>query len=166
MASQAHTRPTRKTRARLSTSRNPVLGCAVQAEATQVTTVEPVEWRSRREALGLSQDAYAAWIGTSQAAVSNWEHGRRSPRDPVSVRMRVSELEDIMEDLVAQIVADVTVGGDPVELVTYATDEDWWAVSPGAERAGLPAQLHRVATARAAVELAEEFGCRVEIVAG
>jgi hypothetical protein len=51
-------------------------------------------------------------------------------------------------------------------LVTYATDEDWWAASPGAERAGLPAQLHRVATARAAVELGEEFGCRVEIVAG
>ena len=50
--------------------------------------------------------------------------------------------------------------------MTYASDADWWAVSPGAERAGLPAQLHRVATARAAVELGEEFGCRVEIVAG
>lgn len=131
-----------------------------------MTTVEPVEWRSRREALGLSQDAYAAWIGTSQAAVSNWEHGRRSPRDPVSVHMRVSELEDILEDLIAQIVADAVVGDDVVELVTYATDEDWWAASPGARRAGLPAQLHRVATARAAVELAEEFGKQLEIVAG
>lgn len=131
-----------------------------------MTTVEPVEWRSRREALGLSQDAYAAWIGTSQAAVSNWEHGRRPPRDPVSVRMRVSELEDIMEDLIAQVVADVSVEVGPVVLVTYATDAAWWAASPGAERAGLPAQLHRVATARAAVELGEEFGCHVEIVAG
>ena len=131
-----------------------------------MTTVEPVEWRSRREALGLSQDAYAAWIGTSQAAVSNWEHGRRPPRDPVSVRMRVAELEDVMEDLIAQVVADVSVEVGPVVLVTYATDAAWWAASPGAERAGLPAQLHRVATARAAVELAEEFGCRVEIVAG
>ena len=80
--------------------------------------------------------------------------------------MRVAELEEVLEDLIAQIVADVTVGGDPVELVTYATDAAWWAASPGAERAGLPAQLHRVATARAAVELGEEFGCRVEIVAG
>lgn len=131
-----------------------------------MTTVEPVEWRSRREALGLSQDAYAAWIGTSQAAVSNWERGRRPPRDPVSVHMRVSELEDIMEDLIAQIVADVSVEVGPVVLVTYATDAAWWAASPGAERAGLPAQLHRVAAARAAVELGEEFGCRVEIVAG
>ena len=130
-----------------------------------MTTVEPVEWRSRREALGLSQDAYAAWIGTSQAAVSNWEHGRRSPRDPVSVHMRVSELEDIMEDLIAQVVADVSVEVGPVVLVTYATDAAWWAASPGAERAGLPAQLHRVATARAAVELGADFGCRVEIVA-
>lgn len=131
-----------------------------------MTTVESIEWRARREALGLSQDAYAAWIGTSQAAVSNWEHGRRPPRDPVSVRMRVSELEDIMEDLIAQVVADVSVEVGPVVLVTYATDAAWWAASPGAERAGLPAQLHRVATARAAVELGEEFGCHVEIVAG
>ena len=82
MASQAHTRPTRKTRARPAQAEIRVLGCAVQAEATQVTTVEPVEWRSRREALGLSQDAYAAWIGTSQAAVSNWEHGRQPPATP------------------------------------------------------------------------------------
>lgn len=80
--------------------------------------------------------------------------------------MRVAELEEVLEDLIAQIVADVTVGGDPVELVTYATDEAWWAASSGAGRAGLPVQLHRVATARAAVELGEEFGCRVEIVAG
>ena len=131
-----------------------------------MTTVESIEWRARREALGLPQDVFARLIGASQDVVSKWEHGRRSPRDPVGVHMRVSELEDIMEDLIAQIVADVTVGGDPVELVTYATDAAWWAASPGAERAGLPAQLHRVATARAAVELGEEFGCRVEIVAG
>lgn len=131
-----------------------------------MTTVASIEWRARREALGLPQDVFARLIGASQDVVSKWEHGRRSPRDPVGVHMRVSELEDIMEDLIAQIVADVTVGGDPVELVTYATDAAWWAASPGAERAGLPAQLHRVATARAAVELGEEFGCRVEIVAG
>ena len=131
-----------------------------------MSAVESIEWRARREALGLPQDVFARLVGASQDVVSKWEHGRRSPRDPVSVHMRVSELEDIMEDLIAQIVADVTVGGDPVELVTYATDAAWWAASPGAERAGLPAQLHRVATARAAVELGEEFGCRVEIVAG
>ena len=131
-----------------------------------MSAVESIEWRARREALGLPQDVFARLIGASQDVVSKWEHGRRSPRDPVGVHMRVSELEDIMEDLIAQIVADVTVGGDPVELVTYATDAAWWAASPGAERAGLPAQLHRVATARAAVELGEEFGCRVEIVAG
>lgn len=127
---------------------------------------ESIEWRARREALGLPQDVFARLVGVSQDIVSKWEHGRRSPRDPVGVHMRLAELEDVMEDLIAELVADVTVGGDPVELVTYATDEDWWAASPGAERAGLPAQLHRVATARAAVELGEEFGCRVEIVAG
>lgn len=125
-----------------------------------------IEWRARREALGLPQDVFAGLVGAKQDVVSKWEHGRRSPRDPVGVHMRMAELEEVLEDLIAQIVADVTVGGDPVELVTYASDEDWWAVSPGAERAGLPAQLHRVATARAAVELGEEFGCRVEIVAG
>lgn len=134
---------------------------------------ESIEWRARREALGLPQDVYARLVGVSQDVVSKWEHGRRSPRDPVGVHMRMSELEDILEDLIAQIVADAVVGDDvgrlpgvAVELVTYATDEDWWAASHCARRAGLPAQLHRVATARAAVELVEEFGCRVEIVAG
>ncbi len=128
--------------------------------------VSPIEWLARREALGLGQATMSAWVGTSQNAWSQWETGARTPRDPVGVHMRVAELEEVLEDLIAQIVADVTVGGDPVELVTYATDEAWWAASSGAGRAGLPAQLHRVATARAAVELGEEFGCRVEIVAG
>ena len=131
-----------------------------------MSAVESIEWRARREALGLPQDVFARLIGASQDVVSKWEHGRRSPRDPVGVHMRVAELEEVLEDLVAQIVADVSVEVGPVVLVTYATDAAWWAASPGAERAGLPAQLHRVATARAAVELGEEFGCRVEIVAG
>ena len=131
-----------------------------------MSVVESIEWRARREALGLPQDVFARLIGASQDVVSKWEHGRRSPRDPVGVHMRAAELEEVLEDLVAQIVADVSVEVGPVVLVTYATDAAWWAVSPGAERAGLPAQLHRVATARAAVELAEEFGCRVEIVEG
>ena len=102
-----------------------------------MSVVESIEWRARREALGLPQDVFARLIGASQDVVSKWEHGRRSPRDPVGVHMRVAELEEVLEDLVAQIVADVTVGGDPVELVTYASDEDWWAVSPGAERAAV-----------------------------
>ena len=92
-----------------------------------MSVVESIEWRARREALGLPQDVFARLIGASQDVVSKWEHGRRSPRDPVGVHMRVAELEEVLEDLVAQIVADVTVGGDPVELVTYASDEDWWA---------------------------------------
>ena len=144
------------------------MGNKVHAAQTgrTVTTVVGVGLRSRREALGLPQAVLARLLGVSQNVVSSWEQTTRTPRDPVGVHMRVAELEDVMEDLIAQIVADVTVGGDPVELVTYATDEDWWAVSPGAGRAGLPAQLHRVATARARVELVEEFGCRVEIVAG
>ncbi len=144
------------------------MGNKVHAAQTgrTVTTVVGVGLRSRREALGLPQAVLARLLGVSQNVVSSWEQATRTPRDPVGVHMRVAEVEEGLEDLVAQIVADVTVGGDPVELVTYASDEDWWAVSPGAERAGLPAQLHRVATARAAVELGEEFGCRVEIVAG
>ena len=144
------------------------MGNKVHAAQTgrTVTTVVGVGLRSRREALGLPQAVLARLLGVSQNVVSSWEQATRTPRDPVGVHMRVAEVEEGLEDLVAQIVADVTVGGDPVELVTYASDEDWWAASPGAERAGLPAQLHRVATARAAVELGEEFGCRVEIVAG
>ena len=144
------------------------MGNKVHAAQTgrTVTTVVGVGLRSRREALGLPQAVLARLLGVSQNVVSSWEQTTRTPRDPVGVHMRVAEVEEGLEDLVAQIVADVTVGGDPVELVTYASDEDWWAVSPGAERAGLPARLHRVATARAAVELGEEFGCRVEIVAG
>ena len=144
------------------------MGNKVHAAQTgrTVTTVVGVGLRSRREALGLPQAVLARLLGVSQNVVSSWEQATRTPRDPVGVHMRVAEVEEGLEDLVAQIVADVTVGGDPVELVTYATDEAWWAVSPGAGRAGLPARLHRVATARAAVELGEEFGCRVEIVAG
>ena len=69
------------------------------------------------------------------------------------------------EDFVAHLVIRLADGWR-IHLDCCPVVEDWWAASPGARRAGLPAQLHRVATARAAVELVEEFGCRVEIVAG
>lgn len=59
--------------------------------------------RRLREQSGLSQTELAARVGTTQSAVSRWEHGRDEPR--------VSTLASIVRacGLTASIVADVDV---------------------------------------------------------
>lgn len=45
-----------------------------------------------REAYGLSQEKFASLIGISVRTLQNWEQGRRTPRGPARVLLRVAAL--------------------------------------------------------------------------
>lgn len=129
---------------------------------------EPIEWLARREGLGLSQAAVAAWVGVSQTGWSRWEAGDREPRDPVGLSLRLRELEEILLDLVDELVEQVrhasgVTDSPQVRLRTYASDADYHAADARARDAGLPAALHRVAAARAAVEADVDLDVHVTI---
>lgn len=43
--------------------------------------------RQRTEVLGMSQTAFAAYLGTSQSTVGMWESGRSVPSDLMKIRL-------------------------------------------------------------------------------
>lgn len=45
-----------------------------------------------RETYGLSQERFASLLGISVRTLQNWEQGRRSPRGPARVLLRVAAL--------------------------------------------------------------------------
>lgn len=108
--------------------------------------MNPLEMRARREALGLSQQAFGRLLGVEQASISRWEDGTRAPRDWASIDALLIKLEDQCEEL-TQDLLDMLDENDAPVVALYARDEDFWAACP--ERNGLPAAVHRVATARA-----------------
>lgn len=130
---------------------------------------DPIELRSRREALGLSQVDLARLLGIKQNTVSQWEAGMRSPRDPVGVLMALSGLEDEFDDLVDRIAelgehASAVRDSSSVELRTYASDAVYWVAEAAAARKGIPAAMHRAATAYAARALESEQAITARII--
>lgn len=119
--------------------------------------MNPIELRSRRAALGLSQADLAALLDCPRPVLSTWETGTRNPRDPEGLHEDLCELEDVLEGLVGELVeriehASAVQDSPTVTVRTYEADENWWAVDAEAREARLPAALHRVAVARAAAD--------------
>ena len=50
------------------------------------------EVRTLRERFGLSQDKFAHLVGISVGTLRSWEQGRRKPRGPARVLLRVASL--------------------------------------------------------------------------
>jgi putative transcriptional regulator len=72
--------------------------------------VVPVDVRSVREKLGLSQSEFASAFGVSVATVRNWEQGRRSPRGAARVLMQVIDQDP------AAVRRALSEAGPPVEV--------------------------------------------------
>lgn len=131
--------------------------------------MNPLELRTRRQALGLSQEEFARLAGVGQATISQWEAGARTPRDPNSIHVLLCVLEDAHAELIDQIAelaehASAVRDLPRVTLRTYASDADYWANDARAREAGLPSALHRTATAHAAYLVRGEFEIDAAIV--
>ena len=120
--------------------------------------------RCYRKSLGLDQDELAELLDVTQATVSRWEAGIRTPRDPVEVLMRLHELGDVFDDVVDDV-AELAMRDDDsrVILTTYRVDEHWWLADEQARDLALPASMHQAATAQAARAIANDDGAVVAI---
>lgn len=113
--------------------------------------MNPIELRSRREALGLSQVSLADLLGVKQDKVSLWEYGKRPI--PEGIDRHLAEWEETVEELVdaagetiERIEAAEGCPAEPLVLAVFSSDEALWVAHP--EMDGTPAVLHRVAMAR------------------
>ena len=107
--------------------------------------MEPIELKSRREALGLSVAAFAGLLEVTVASVSRWESGKQTIKPFVGEQLIL--LEDQVEtivDLAAEMLE--AVSDRPVHLRVWADDESFWADT---DYEPLPAACYRVAMARA-----------------
>lgn len=132
--------------------------------------MDPLELKTRREALGLTQEALAKRLGINQQAVGRWELGLRAPRDPASLELLFSAMEDAFLNLVDRY---NTIGEDEgdltnspeVEFQVYRNDKAFAAGEPDLWAAGISAAMHRMAVAQARLELIVD-GYEVRIVEG
>lgn len=61
-----------------------------QAPASRTWEFPEADVAAIRDGYGLSQDRFAALLGISVRTLQNWEQGRRSPRGPARVLLRVA----------------------------------------------------------------------------
>lgn len=69
----------------------------------RITTVHPVDIRALREKLGMSQSQFANVFRVGLPTLRNWEQGRRAPRGPAQVLLRLIASEPkVIQKLLAE----------------------------------------------------------------
>ena len=121
-----------------------------------------IELAARRAALGMTQTDLARVLGVQQEAISRWETGLRSPRDPGDVQEAIERLEGIQDALIDELCevgehSSSVLDSPTVVFRVFASDEDYWSADRRAERERIPAALHRSSAVWAARILAEEW---------
>lgn len=61
-----------------------------EVDASRITDFEDPDVAAIRDEYGLSQTKFAALLGISVRTLQNWEQGRRHPRGPAKVLLRVA----------------------------------------------------------------------------
>lgn len=121
-----------------------------------------IELAAHRAALGMTQTDLAKILGVNQEAISRWETGLRSPRDPDDVWEAIGRLERIQDALIDELCeigehSSGVLNSPTVVLRVFESDEDYWSADKRAERERIPAALHRSAAVWASRILAEEW---------
>lgn len=109
-----------------------------------MTDMTPAELRVTREMLGLTVTALALLLPIDERTIRRWESGRFAIAPQWADRIAAMAAD------ARQAVGDTITEG-PAELVTYATDAEFWAAHP--DRRPLPAAWHRAVIGRAAETL-------------
>lgn len=131
--------------------------------------MQELELRARREALGLSQGDLAAFLGVKQPVISQWETGTRTPRNPIEIEMRLSQIEDLQDELIDELCESVehssALHDKPnVAIRIYRNDQDYWSRDARARERQIPASLHRAAAAWAKRTINLEYAVDVGLL--
>ena len=135
----------------------------------------PVELKSRREALGLSIKALSEVLDVRTQSITKWEFGENPPRDWSWINDALTGMEQYQDELTDELIAaaDATYAQtSEAALVTYASRGDFYYWYPEAREKewpsaglGIPVELHRAATARAARQLRRRYGADAVTIA-
>lgn len=111
-----------------------------------------IELKARREGLGLNQEEMALVLGVKQATLSRWESGIAAPRDPVSVELALTQIEDLQNQLIDELCetaqhSSALLDNPQVKITTYRTDAAYWEADARARELTIPSGLHRCAAA-------------------
>lgn len=127
------------------------------------SVMTPVELQARREALGLSLNALGEVWGVRPQSIARWEYGQNQPKSWDWMDESLSAMEDYLADLIDKTVKTAQQAYEEtgeVALVTYDSRGAFYHWHPDArdhvwpnDGLGVPVEIHRVATARAAVKL-------------
>lgn len=127
------------------------------------SVMTPVELQARREALGLSLKALGEVWGVRPQSIARWEYGQNQPKSWDWMDESLSAMEDYLADLIDTTVQNAQQAYEDtgeVALVTYDSRGAFYHWHPAArdyewpnDGLGVPVELHRVATAHAAVKL-------------
>jgi putative transcriptional regulator len=60
-------------------------------EPSRIFHLDPLDIKRIREGYSLTQEQFAAMLGISVRTLRNWEQGRRKPKGPAMVLLRVAE---------------------------------------------------------------------------
>lgn len=117
----------------------------------------PIELKAVREWLGVTAEWLADHLGVALRTVRRWESGARDENGklkypiPDGVRLEVEHLEALTGRVVTMNIDTLRDAREPA-VVTYRSDEEYWAAEP---QDGLrwPASWHRGVVMRVAEEV-------------
>ena len=123
--------------------------------------MDPLSLKARRLALGLSQEELGRCLGVPQNTISKWENGVSTPRDPVSIDLFLDELGDVFLEIIGDCMSladdeGVLSNSPRTVLYVYSDDAALAKAHPALHEHGIPASMHRQASAIAALMLKEE----------
>ncbi|WP_164505217.1 helix-turn-helix domain-containing protein [Actinomyces gaoshouyii] len=121
-----------------------------------------VELAARRAATGATQADLARILDVGQSVISQWESGRRAPRDPDGVLAAIEALEALANDLRDQAVDDGTTTG---VVPVWDAPEAYRAARPDEVERGASPAMRRMAAARAWHDLRNQ-GSYARIIPG
>ena len=74
-----------------------------EESSARVTVVHPVDVKTLREDLGMSQSQFARVFRVGLPTLRNWEQGRRAPRGPAQVLLHlISREPEVIQRLLAE----------------------------------------------------------------
>lgn len=108
-----------------------------------------IEFKTVREWLAVTSEWLAAYLNVDHRTVRNWESGKYAVPD--GVRLQMKALEALTRQAVITHVEELKGEPEP-RMVTYRTDEDYWATL-GEGEIQWSASWHRRVAARVREEV-------------
>ena len=113
------------------------------------------EFKTIREACGLSVQDFAKIVGVEERSIRYWESGKQTPRtnDVANALLSIDAFLDQAADTVLQFVKSAPQLPVNIVLLRYRENHDLWAAMP--EWKPLPVTCHAAGIARSRAALAD-----------